>query len=392
MTRRVDDASASHALPLARLSDPSPRRVSNAFRPSHVKAPPRPDGDRRYATPTPGRRLLFLVALGCLVFPIALVAEISYRIRHEIPLFPDGPRSRGDAPASGAGVMDFDDVHYYEIFQRVSDPDLLYVPKPGFAHGAVSINSHGFRDREFPVTKPPGTFRIVVLGDSIVWGHRLPLEDTFAKQLERMLNTEAGGQPTYEVLNFGVSGYSARQEVGIYRARAAGYAPDLVIVGFCVNDEYYSSVEGDFLDGGSGGLFRKSFLLDHAELSLIELVRRRFPGVASHFRQAVDVHAHLADLAQMRGGARSLIVIFPVLESFEPYRDGASHARLSQAAAGLPFVVHDLLPDFLGRPAEEYRVDPRDVIHPNRLGNEVAARAALAALHRDGLIPASGGG
>lgn len=346
------------------------------------------NGPVRVTSLSPWRRVLFLFVLGALVLPIALVAEISYRIRREVPLFPAGPRS--SASADGVSAMDFDDVHYYEIFERVSDPDLLYLPRPDFARGAVRINSHGFRDREFPVAKPPGTFRIVVLGDSIVWGHRLPLEDTFAKQLEGLLNARPGPGPTYEVLNFGVSGYSARQEVGIFRARAAAFQPDLVIVGFCVNDEYYSSVEGDFLDGGSGSLFRRWFLFEHAELSLLELTRRHFPALASRFRSTVDVRKHLADLASLRGGARSLIVIFPVLESLDAYRDGGSHRRLADAAAGLPFVVHDLLPDFRGRPDLAYRVDPRDVIHPNRLGNEVAARAALTALVENGFVPRAG--
>lgn len=340
---------------------------------------------------TPGRRLLFVALIASLALPIGVVAEVSYRVRRGIPLFPEGPRARGGAASDGAAAMDFDDAHYYEIFERVPDPELLYTPKPGVTRGAVSINSHGFRDREYPVEKPANTFRIVVLGDSIVWGHRLAIDDVFAKQLERMLNAEASGERAYEVLNFGVSGYSARQEVGIYRARAAVFQPDLVILGLCVNDEYYSSVEGDFLDDGSGALFRKSFLLEHAQMSFIELLRDRVPALAARFRHTVDVRAHLTELARLRGGSRSLIVIFPVLESFAPYRDGASHERLRAAAAGLPFAVHDLLPDFRGVPAQAYRVDPNDVIHPNRLGNEVAARATLAALHAEKLLPGDPG-
>ncbi len=337
---------------------------------------------------TPAKRLLFLTVLALLAVPIALLAEISYRLRHSIPLWPSGPAAATTPASSGAagvGVMDFDDVHYYEIFQPIDDPDLLYLPKPGFSRGAVTINAHGFRDREYALEKPPGTFRIVVLGDSIVWGHGLPLADTFPKQLERLLDPDASGR--FEVLNFGVSGYSARQEVGIFRARAAAFHPDLVIVGFCLNDSYYSSEEGDFLRDGAGDLFHRSFLWEHAQLSLIEILRQHDPQLALRFRQTVDVHRHLADLASMMGGKTNLIVIFPVFESFSHYHDGKSHKTLSDAAVGLPFVVHDLFADYQGRPAEEYRVDPADVIHPNRLGNEVAARATLAALRDAKLVP-----
>src|SRR5262249_13886526 len=65
-----------------------------------------------------------------------------------------------------------------------------------------AFNSLGLRDREFPFGKPPGTFRILVLGDSYPEGVQVPVEQTFPKQLERMLATREPGRP-FEVINAG---------------------------------------------------------------------------------------------------------------------------------------------------------------------------------------------
>jgi hypothetical protein len=68
------------------------------------------------------------------------------------------------------------------------------------------INSAGFRDREFPIPKPEGVFRIAAIGDSVTYGHECAQEAAYPKQLERLLNLAAGdAAPRYEVLNFGVT-------------------------------------------------------------------------------------------------------------------------------------------------------------------------------------------
>jgi hypothetical protein len=45
-----------------------------------------------------------------------------------------------------------------------------------------NINSHGLRDREFPLTKPTRTFRILALGDSFTYGYAIKLEETYVKR------------------------------------------------------------------------------------------------------------------------------------------------------------------------------------------------------------------
>ena len=106
---------------------------------------------------------------------------------------------------------------------------------------AVTINSHGFRDRERARTKPPGTRRVVVLGDSMTEAFQVPLEETFTARLERRFS--APGRPV-EVLNLGISALGPPQEYLIYRTYGAAYAPDVVVlVLFMGNDVRGSSVE-----------------------------------------------------------------------------------------------------------------------------------------------------
>ena len=76
--------------------------------------------------------------------------------------------------------------------------------KEGFSEGY--FNAHGFRDYERSYTKPKGTFRILVLGDSYVEALQVALENSFPALLEKKLN-ENSTSTKFEVLNLGQSGF-----------------------------------------------------------------------------------------------------------------------------------------------------------------------------------------
>ncbi len=99
----------------------------------------------------------------------------------------------------------------------------------------VSKNRFGFRERDFSIPKPLGMRRIMVLGDSLTFGTGLSVESRFTELLERQLNTtDRGGR--VEVLNFGVSGIDTARELTILDEHIDRVAPDLVVIGFCIND------------------------------------------------------------------------------------------------------------------------------------------------------------
>ena len=325
--------------------------------------------------------LIFLLVAALLYFP----CEIGFRITHQIPLrFFDQPISKDNSVLSDddTTAMDFDSVHYYEIFQKSNNPVLFYEPKPGFSKGAVQINSHGFRDREYDLSKPADTTRIIVLGDSVIWGHGIVLADTFAKQLEDLLNDRL--DDNYEVLNFGVSGYSLQQEVEQYIDQASRFKPDIAILGLCINDSLYSSVEGDYFAAESGGLFSKSYLLDSLLVKIDQILHQYFGVPQKYLEHVVDVPAQMKRLKDASAGVSWLVLMFPRLDNLQNYRSLPEHKILTQPARNLGFSVRDLLADYRKYSSQPISIDP---IHPNRLGNTIAAEAAYDALLQNGMIP-----
>ncbi len=95
----------------------------------------------------------------------------------------------------------------------------------------IKINSDGLRDREHSKTKPPGTLRVAVLGDSYAEALQVPMEETFWAVVEqRLQGCEASGGRSVEVINFGVSGFSTARELITLRRRVWQYSPDVVVL------------------------------------------------------------------------------------------------------------------------------------------------------------------
>ena len=102
----------------------------------------------------------------------------------------------------------------------------------------VRINSDGLRDREHATTKPVGTIRIAVLGDSYPEAFPVPMEETFWFIMEKKLQ-ECGafGGKSVEVINFGVSGYGTAQELITLREHVWQYTPDIVMLTVTTNND-----------------------------------------------------------------------------------------------------------------------------------------------------------
>lgn len=105
----------------------------------------------------------------------------------------------------------------------------------------VTTNSHSFRDDEWPIPAPDdGTTRVVLVGDSMVFGLSLPENaDLLDKQLERRLN--AAGQGRWDVWNVASSpaslGYFAEAVIRVAREAHPRYA---IIVFDCGSDFAFS--------------------------------------------------------------------------------------------------------------------------------------------------------
>lgn len=95
-------------------------------------------------------------------------------------------------------------------------------------------NSEGWRDVEHSTKEPSGTYRILGLGDSYLWGEGVKREDICLTKLGPLLR-EAGGMPI-ETINTGYSGLDTIAERDILREFGLRYNPDLVILFFVPND------------------------------------------------------------------------------------------------------------------------------------------------------------
>jgi lysophospholipase L1-like esterase len=132
------------------------------------------------------------------------------------------------------------------------DPDVGHVLKPnhGTEYDPIRINSHGFRDREYPVEKPAGVYRIACIGDSFTFGATL-VEDTYVKKLEKLFAAAPAPQAV-EVMNLGVNGYNTRQSLAHLKKFGMRFDPDLVILGFYLGndiEENESDIEFEVVDG-----------------------------------------------------------------------------------------------------------------------------------------------
>lgn len=102
----------------------------------------------------------------------------------------------------------------------------------------VRINNLGFRDpRDYELAKKPNTFRILVLGDSVTFGHGSIYESTWPYLLEMRLQ-QWRPDVDWQVWNLGVPGYNTSQELAYLKDVAPAYQPDLVVVGFFYNDVF----------------------------------------------------------------------------------------------------------------------------------------------------------
>lgn len=99
----------------------------------------------------------------------------------------------------------------------------------------IHSNRFSFREREFAVPKPRGVFRVMVLGDSLTWGAGLSENERYTALTEKYLATLVAGR-RIEVLNFGVIGGPTTEEREVLRRHVHDVDPDLIVVGFCVND------------------------------------------------------------------------------------------------------------------------------------------------------------
>jgi len=120
----------------------------------------------------------------------------------------------------------------------------IFKMKEGY-DSVVTTDSFGFRDIKRNVTKPPGVFRIMVLGDSITASTGVPRELRFTEVLEKQLNEK---DKIYEVLNRGIGGWSLSNQYLYLKYKAKEYLPDLIILQIFISNDIIEFERNKLLD------------------------------------------------------------------------------------------------------------------------------------------------
>lgn len=133
----------------------------------------------------------------------------------------------------GGGTVSIHPIAAFTVY----DPQLGWRLAPSretvFRAGSFAVpvvqNAEGLRDRHYPYERAPGRRRILVLGDSVVWGWGVPQDSCFTERLEATLTDT-------DVINTGVPGWSTAQEVFFYEREGRRYGSDLVLLVVVPND------------------------------------------------------------------------------------------------------------------------------------------------------------
>jgi hypothetical protein len=94
----------------------------------------------------------------------------------------------------------------------------------------VHENAAGFRGREFTAAKPPGVYRIAVVGDSFTYGNGVRQQDRYSDLLQARLPSHI------EVLNFGTAGANTPEHLATVSKLLPEVHPDFVLLQWYVND------------------------------------------------------------------------------------------------------------------------------------------------------------
>jgi len=129
-------------------------------------------------------------------------------------------------------VADFPDV----IYDSHPYIPIILKPNTSFKPRNITINSLGYRGKDFKLIKTPGTFRIVCIGGSTVFGIGSSSDKTtFPQFIENILNSKMPGKK-FEVINAGVPGYTTAESLIDLELRLLDLSPDLIFIYHGYND------------------------------------------------------------------------------------------------------------------------------------------------------------
>jgi hypothetical protein len=286
----------------------------------------------------------------------------------------------GEAPEN-----ERDDSAVWQETNNVLNPALRPGTSTLFKGQAFTVNSHGMRDREYALQKPPGTVRVALLGSSHTMGSGVADGEPFEALVEERLNSGPAGQaPRYELLNFAVGGYSVLQSLYLLQTKVARFAPDVVVVVGHLQDaqRLLDSMSNLVHDGIP---IHYPALTERLKAAGIEpgmpagVVRHRLQPVLGELQRWI--YASIATEAR-RQGAVPVWVFLPA-----PYQHPSAEELdvWLQVAAQAGFTALSLAGAYDAHSTSEVQVSKWDT-HPNALGHRLVAERFYQVFNEAGLL------
>ena len=137
-------------------------------------------------------------------------------------------------------ILEYDDLAKRpELFEKVSKDIALHNSQYAMSNPfAVWENSFSnkylvtFTDTVHSLRKKT-RYRITVLGDSVIWGDGMPYNMVWSHRLEKILRKH---DDNVEVIHWGKSGWSTKEELEFLKQFGLQYEFDLLIISFTLND------------------------------------------------------------------------------------------------------------------------------------------------------------
>lgn len=182
------------------------------------------------------RKYLYLGTISCLLFAVLL--ELGLRVFFAFRVGPDllfygfvDPYRRVEGDASD--INRWHSVQFHDNEQKGYSKYVPHQKRTDFdiLSGElfdVSINSLGFRGRDFALAKPDHTVRIITLGASSTFGYSDRDDETYPYYLEKGLSAQCPGGPAFEVINMGIPHLTSTEIKELFLNEALPADPDVV--------------------------------------------------------------------------------------------------------------------------------------------------------------------
>jgi lysophospholipase L1-like esterase len=282
-----------------------------------------------------------------------------------------------------------------DLFWRFKKNTTLKVHPPGQKPYNIPINNQGFRGEDWPRPIQEEEARVLVLGDSCVFGWGAPVGESFPERLAGYLSEATGPVDT---MHAGVPGYTSFQALRLLEKWGPVYKPGWVVVyvGWndtapCVEkpDKEMAQLEPGWLDDSILAESRLFALIrDFGFLVYKQLVLEKreydrtvdWEGGAKRV-SLEDFRENLLAIARRSKTLRARVVFLTRQHAVPNALLDEYNRAIREVAAEEKALLVDAASAFSKRPRSEVFLAPEtDHVHPNPEGYDLLARLTATAI------------